>query len=441
MATYMGCSSNCFVLALVIIDALLFKRGSDVRYLLVPSSMHRLVLGSVVVAIKFLEDSFRSNRFYAKVGGIDVGEFNRIESLLVFELDYELLSIASHFHRYSERLHYLIASSAAARAVSPTRAQRGTSICAHFSRSPSAASCAPAAVAILCLACAISAWPAPPRRSRSSRRATPSSHSSVAALVGSPKPRHGSLRASSSSTAASKRSGSPPSGAATSAAARAAHDVARRDAAQNRLGVAQGLQVAARRVVVVARRRAASCAAASIAGGSATDDDTATTKRTSPVSLVRASRSPPSELDRVVKLNRVQSTELTIDVFRTRAAPPARRISSSPAQLGPGGGGRVMARSQLSMISTVVSTTADRRKQRRVSAQSLDDVRRHPQRRPTTLCRHHSYAMHSPANRIALVIRRTRLDGVSDISFFSSSFFLARSTVKLRAFALFSFYS
>lgn len=390
MATYMGCSSNCFVLALVIIDALVFKRGSDVRYLLVPSSMHRLVLGSVVLAIKFLEDSFRSNRFYAKVGGIDVGEFNRIESLLVYELDYELLSIASHFHRYSERLHYLIASSAAARAVQPNAPPTWhIDLRTFFSfserrllRSGSSNDL------VFRLRSQRMAGTATALAQHASRDKAP--NSSVAALVGSPKPRHGSLRASSSSTAASKRSGSPPSGAAKGGGALHTMSLG---ATPLKTGSASPKGNKLLRAVSSSSfsRATAPPAAPGIdaaaaplepATAAATTTTTTTVKRTSPVSLVRASRSPTSELDRAVKLNRVQSTELTIDVFRTRAAPPARRISSSPAQLGPGGGGRVIARSQLSMISTVVSTTtADRRKRVVRRHVSLDDVRRHQQQR------------------------------------------------------------
>jgi hypothetical protein len=384
MATYMGCSSNCFVLALVIIDALLFKRGADVRYLLVPSSMHRLVLGSVVVAIKFLEDSFRSNRFYAKVGGIDVGEFNRIESLLVFELDYELLSIASHFHRYSERLHYLVSSSAAARAAQPdARPTWHIDLRSFFSFSERR----------LLRAGSSSDLVSRLRNQRMAGTATalaalsggmrPSSQSSVAALVGSPKPRHTSLRAASTnttSTIAAPRSSSPsaasallhttslPGGAGTaalktsSASPKASHKSLRASSGHAPASVGAALP------------------AAEIGGGSATDSVATppAPKRTSPVALVRTSQSPPSDLDRSAKLKRVQSSELTIDVFRTRAAPPARRISSSPAQLGPNGGRLPLARSQLALVSTIVSTSsAQHGKQRRLRRHvSLDDFNR-----------------------------------------------------------------
>jgi hypothetical protein len=398
MATYMGCSSNCFVLALVIIDALLYKRGSDVRYLLVPSSMHRLVLGSVVVAIKFLEDSFRSNRFYAKVGGVDVGEFNRIESLLVFELDYELLSIASHFRRYSDRLHYLVSSSAAARAAQPdARPTWHIDLRTFFSFSERRLLRAGSSSDLVSrirnqrmagTATALAALAAGGTRT--------SSQSSVAALVGSPKPRHTSLRAASTNTAstiAAPRSSSPtaynalvhttslPVGASAtplktaSASPKSSHKPLRASSGHAASsGSAAGAVPVMAVVVAGAGEMGAAVAAADALAAPAP-------KRTSPVALVRTSQSPPSELDRAAKLKRVQSTELTIDVFRTRAAPPARRISSSPAQLGPNGGRVPLARSQLAMVSTVVSSASvPRAKHALRRHQSLDDVSRAPAR-------------------------------------------------------------
>ncbi|XP_044335924.1 cyclin-P3-1-like [Triticum aestivum] len=52
--------------------------------------VHRLLITSVAVAAKFTDDAFFNNTFYARVGGINTIEMNRLELHLLFNLDFRL---------------------------------------------------------------------------------------------------------------------------------------------------------------------------------------------------------------------------------------------------------------------------------------------------------------------------------------------------------------
>jgi hypothetical protein len=331
MANYNGCSGTCYVFALIIIDALMHRRGGgDPRFLIMPSSMHRLVLVAVVIAIKFLEDNFKSNRFYAKVGGIDVGEFNRIEKLLLFCIDFEVVSLTNHFARYANRLHYVLVMShralvrlphlpplwhislplffvfAERRLVRTGRLSPEASTVAAAIRQSSNS---PAAVRKSSNLRATTTSPPVVSRSRGLQRAAsgllPSMAAASPAAAPAPTPRR---KTSDPATpaAAPRRKNSEPSRKLKSS--------------EPRMPVAS------------------------------TTTSTSPKGQLSSDSVERTSTSPSSDIDSgVTKLKRVHSSELHSDLFGTRAAPPARRTSSEPAEIGQW---RPRARSQLALISS-----------------------------------------------------------------------------------------
>merc|ERR550514_781490 len=65
------CGDQCFLAALVYIDRLL---GRGKIWSLTARNVHRITLTSLLIATKFLEDSFYSNGYYAKYGGIHLKE-------------------------------------------------------------------------------------------------------------------------------------------------------------------------------------------------------------------------------------------------------------------------------------------------------------------------------------------------------------------------------
>ncbi|KAK2952196.1 putative cyclin-dependent protein [Blattamonas nauphoetae] len=83
---YMRCKRECFLYALVFI----------VRYLdcthvvLSTQNVHRLLLVSLVIAIKFLDDVYYSNVDYARLGGLSVKELNSLEIHFLVTISFSL---------------------------------------------------------------------------------------------------------------------------------------------------------------------------------------------------------------------------------------------------------------------------------------------------------------------------------------------------------------
>mmetsp|Transcript_25028 Transcript_25028/g.59119 ORF Transcript_25028/g.59119 Transcript_25028/m.59119 type:complete len:230 (-) Transcript_25028:158-847(-) len=94
---YSLCSPCCFVIGLVFMDRYL-QRNPD--FILSSLSVHRLVLTSVLLAAKFLDDFYYNNSFWAKVGGIPVAELNALELELLFKLNFDLHVSVEEYIRY-----------------------------------------------------------------------------------------------------------------------------------------------------------------------------------------------------------------------------------------------------------------------------------------------------------------------------------------------------
>ncbi|KNA20308.1 hypothetical protein SOVF_053600 [Spinacia oleracea] len=94
---YTKCSPSCFVVGYVYIDRLVHKHP---ELLVISINVHRLLLTSVMIASKMLDDVQYNNAFYAKVGGISNTELNRLELELLFLLDFELMVSSPIFQSY-----------------------------------------------------------------------------------------------------------------------------------------------------------------------------------------------------------------------------------------------------------------------------------------------------------------------------------------------------
>ncbi|KAI5062205.1 hypothetical protein GOP47_0022744 [Adiantum capillus-veneris] len=98
---YTSCSPSCFVLGFVYIDQLVHKHPD---FPIVWLNIHRLLLTSIMVATKFLDDLHHNNAFYAKVGGISVLELNNLELDFLFKLKFQLQVTPVTYEGYSTHL-------------------------------------------------------------------------------------------------------------------------------------------------------------------------------------------------------------------------------------------------------------------------------------------------------------------------------------------------
>ncbi|XP_010240959.1 PREDICTED: cyclin-U1-1 [Nelumbo nucifera] len=94
---YTNCSPSCFVVGYVYIDRLLHKYPDS---LVISLNVHRLLVTSVMVASKVLDDVHYNNAFYARVGGVSNAELNRLELELLFLLDFSVIVTSRIFETY-----------------------------------------------------------------------------------------------------------------------------------------------------------------------------------------------------------------------------------------------------------------------------------------------------------------------------------------------------
>ncbi|KAA8543238.1 hypothetical protein F0562_021267 [Nyssa sinensis] len=97
---YSCCSPSCFVVAHIYVDRFIQRTNVHLTSL----NVHRLLITSVMVAAKFIDDAFFNNAYYAKVGGVSTTELNRLEMKFLFSLDFRLQVSVQTFGKYCSQL-------------------------------------------------------------------------------------------------------------------------------------------------------------------------------------------------------------------------------------------------------------------------------------------------------------------------------------------------
>lgn len=104
---YANCSPSCFVVAYAYLDRFIHQQpGIPITSL----NVHRLLITSVMVAAKFLDDSYYNNAYYGKVGGVKTQEMNRLELEFLFRLGFRLHITLQDFDFYCSHLERELAS-------------------------------------------------------------------------------------------------------------------------------------------------------------------------------------------------------------------------------------------------------------------------------------------------------------------------------------------
>ena len=91
IAKYSSCSYCCFVVGVIYMDRFIQQQRHMQRDFHVHSlNVHRILLASVMVAAKFLDDFYYSNEFWAKIGGVPNAELNTLELEFLFMTNFDL---------------------------------------------------------------------------------------------------------------------------------------------------------------------------------------------------------------------------------------------------------------------------------------------------------------------------------------------------------------
>eukprot|EP00271_Cylindrocystis_brebissonii_P016281 TRINITY_DN3965_c0_g1_i2.p1 TRINITY_DN3965_c0_g1~~TRINITY_DN3965_c0_g1_i2.p1 ORF type:complete len:350 (-),score=37.73 TRINITY_DN3965_c0_g1_i2:655-1704(-) len=92
---YANCTPTCFMAAYLYLNRLVVRNPD---YVITSQNVHRILITAVMVAAKFLDDSYFNNAFYAKVGGVTTLEMNRLELEFLFKISFDLHISTSVFN-------------------------------------------------------------------------------------------------------------------------------------------------------------------------------------------------------------------------------------------------------------------------------------------------------------------------------------------------------
>ena len=109
ISRYFLCSPECFVMSLVYIDRIM-KKQSD--FVISKLNIHRLIVTSMMLAVKFFDDTYYSNAYYAKVGGVKAPEMNVLEVHFLRLIDWHLYVSPEEFDLYKTNVLVAVSGSA-----------------------------------------------------------------------------------------------------------------------------------------------------------------------------------------------------------------------------------------------------------------------------------------------------------------------------------------
>ena len=94
---------STLTISLIYIDRLCENTKIDMTM----NNIHRLLLTSVLLAIKYNEDDYYSNTHYSKIGGITMQELNDLEDEFIVGLNWQVWVDYELFSKYDDYLkHY-----------------------------------------------------------------------------------------------------------------------------------------------------------------------------------------------------------------------------------------------------------------------------------------------------------------------------------------------
>ena len=96
ISRYTDCNVETLVCSVMYV--LRVSRRSDIT--ITSLNVHRLLITSVVVSMKYVEDECFTNRYMAKVGGVSLSELNRLEVSFLKRLDFSLHIAPENFEQF-----------------------------------------------------------------------------------------------------------------------------------------------------------------------------------------------------------------------------------------------------------------------------------------------------------------------------------------------------
>lgn len=99
--TYSLMEKNTLILSLIYIDRFCELGQVTLTYY----NIHRILFIAILIAIKYNEDNFYDNKFYAEIAGVKLNELNTIEYNFILLCDYKLFVSDETFDKYNTYLN------------------------------------------------------------------------------------------------------------------------------------------------------------------------------------------------------------------------------------------------------------------------------------------------------------------------------------------------
>ena len=93
---YLSVEDNTLILSLIYIDRIC-KEG---KYMINYYNVHKILLVAIILAIKFNEDIYYTNCYFAKIGGVSIDELNKMEEKFAFAIQFNLFVEKSLYDKY-----------------------------------------------------------------------------------------------------------------------------------------------------------------------------------------------------------------------------------------------------------------------------------------------------------------------------------------------------
>ena len=99
--TYSLMEKNTLILSLIYIDRFCELGQVTLTYY----NIHRILFSAILIAIKYNEDNFYDNKFYAEIAGVKLNELNTIEYNFILLCDCKLFVSDETFDKYNTYLN------------------------------------------------------------------------------------------------------------------------------------------------------------------------------------------------------------------------------------------------------------------------------------------------------------------------------------------------
>ena len=98
--TYSGIEKSTLILSLILIDHTCKKAELVLNYY----NIHRILFGSILISIKFNEDSYYDNKFYSEIAGVKLKELKQIEYSFLELNDFNVFVDDKEYEQYRKYL-------------------------------------------------------------------------------------------------------------------------------------------------------------------------------------------------------------------------------------------------------------------------------------------------------------------------------------------------